>query len=225
VEIQIEKARTKIKEALKRGQKGDELAQAQIKKQGWKKEGGKYFAHAAAETPAVPSATYASGAVQRGMTNLQLIDAICRGTDRNQTNYLLEFDTHGGVVGVKGIDNDFAFGEAYLIGDKLKGFMSFCGVPPVLDADVFKKVMETDDEAVMDAVRGILPEAEVKVLGAQYHEVRAAVKAMVQSQLIKTWGQQSLQQLQAAGATESYFMRDYSLLQSMESQPPKKTKT
>jgi hypothetical protein len=86
------------------------------------------------------------------MTNLQLIDAICRGTDRNQANYLLEFGPGGTVGGVKGIDNDFAFGDAYLIGDNLRGFMAFCGVPPVLDEDVFNKVMDTEDEAVMDAV-------------------------------------------------------------------------
>jgi len=213
----LKSTRKAIKEALSKAQKGDEQAQLQIKKQGWKKEGKRYFANAQAETPAVTSQAYESGIAQRGMTNLQLLDAICRGTDRNQANYLLEFDQFGTVVGVKGIDNDFAFGEAYLIGDKLKGFMSFCGVPPLVDEIVFQKVMQTTEEAVMAEVRGILPEAEVKVLGDQYYQVRWALKQMAQQQIIQTWGQQSLQQLQAAGAASSYFMRDYSLLQSMES--------
>jgi hypothetical protein len=39
----LKDTRRTIKEALQKEQKGDERAQVQIKKQGWKKEGGKYL--------------------------------------------------------------------------------------------------------------------------------------------------------------------------------------
>jgi len=52
-------------------------------------------------------------AVRRGLSNLYLLDLICGQVDRHPGNYIIQVDTTGKVIGVKGIDNDLAFGSTY----------------------------------------------------------------------------------------------------------------
>lgn len=50
--------------------------------------------------------------VKQGLANLYMLDIICGQVDRHAGNYILEV-VNGKIVGVKGIDNDLAFGKDY----------------------------------------------------------------------------------------------------------------
>jgi hypothetical protein len=50
--------------------------------------------------------------VQRALANLAMLDVICGQVDRHPGNYIIELKD-GKPVGVKGIDNDLAFGSKY----------------------------------------------------------------------------------------------------------------
>jgi hypothetical protein len=50
--------------------------------------------------------------VKQALSNLYMLDIICGQVDRHPGNYILEV-VEGKIVGVKGIDNDLAFGKDY----------------------------------------------------------------------------------------------------------------
>ena len=51
--------------------------------------------------------------VKQGLSNLYLLDQICGQVDRHKGNYIIQRDSEGVITGVKGIDNDLAFGKEY----------------------------------------------------------------------------------------------------------------
>lgn len=52
----------------------------------------------------------ATGAFQRDMCNLQILDCICGQVDRHSGNIIVSQDENGDLAGLQGIDNDAAFG-------------------------------------------------------------------------------------------------------------------
>jgi hypothetical protein len=57
---------------------------------------------------------YGDPVVQKGLSDLQVLDYIIGHMDRNAGNWIYEKDTNGRIIGVKGIDNDDTFGKDWL---------------------------------------------------------------------------------------------------------------
>ena len=53
-------------------------------------------------------------AYREGVSKLMMFDAITGQVDRHRGNYMIEVDDAGKITGIKGIDNDLAFGDDYV---------------------------------------------------------------------------------------------------------------
>lgn len=66
--------------------------------------------------------------VQKGLSDLQLLDYLIGHADRNAGNWIFEKDAGGNITGVKGIDNDDTFGKNWST-----ALSKTPDVPPVVD--------------------------------------------------------------------------------------------
>ena len=55
-------------------------------------------------------------ALTQALAKLYLLDIVCAQVDRHEGNFIVTFGNKGEFTGVKGIDNDLAFGEKYSLG-------------------------------------------------------------------------------------------------------------
>ena len=135
--------------------------------------------------------------VQKDLSTLQLLDIIVAHADRHAENYIIDYDhTQQKLSGVKGIDNDSTWGK--LVDKKLledKGSWGYQrrlktpGLPPVIDAEVALKVLNTkfaQIKAIMEAF-DLSPE-EVKAAESRWEFVTEHVKTLVRAQKVATIG-------------------------------------
>ena len=81
------------------------------------------------------------------LSNLEWLDKLTGQVDRHLNNYLIEFDDKGNVVGLVGIDNDFAFGKDNLdpatrvkTGEPERLGHQIRGLPLLVDSDTAKSI-------------------------------------------------------------------------------------
>lgn len=133
--------------------------------------------------------------LQRDLSTLQIFDIIISHADRHAENYIVDYDpkkqTYGGV---KGIDNDSAWGsridKAMLEnkGDWGAGrYMKTPGLPPILDAETALKILNTDWKMVeLRMQKYAMSPAEIKAAESRWFYVRDHVKSLVHAQKIAT---------------------------------------
>ncbi|MFO0889866.1 MAG: DUF4157 domain-containing protein [Isosphaeraceae bacterium] len=169
--------------------------------------------------PHVTSGEFNQPAVKRSLMNLQLLDAITAQGDRHVQNYLLVKDEAGSIIGVKGIDNDFAFGAGV---EKLEDLVgaegsNFTGMPPFLDEKVAQRVLELDPAWVRRDLENLLKLEEIEATVKRLDQVKGVIESWKASggrQLISSTADWN--RVELTDPTTSYFARDYLPLKELE---------
>ncbi len=154
--------------------------------------------------------------LMKGLSNLQLIDAIAGSSDRHISNYMLVRGKKGKVKDVKGIDNDFSFGDTTI--DELKGKpgRKNLGIPAIVDKDVAERIIQIDPAKVKAILEPLLEAKEVTAAVKRFQDVVVALTKLKQNnQLIKNWHDPSLP-TQMSDPSTSYVGRDKEIVQNLE---------
>lgn len=109
----------------------------------------------------------------RCLARLQLLDAIAGQLDRHLGNYYIASDASGPVL-VIGIDNDLAFrrkGPAVF-----NSIGSYRGIPPVIDTEFGRAVLNLQWEKVHDLLTGMLEKDALELLGQRLEHVQQQLR-------------------------------------------------
>jgi hypothetical protein len=143
--------------------------------------------------------------LQRGLSKLQLLDALAGQVDRHQGNYYIQRDANGQVIGVKGIDNDLAFGVGItpeMMTNQTTGIAQYRGMPPVVDKEMALRIINVAPEDVRNALTGLLSEAEVAATLTRLTVLQAELIKLQDSGLLKSeneWGAATLADMSSGG--------------------------
>lgn len=113
--------------------------------------------------------------LQRMLSRLQLIDALAMQVDRNLSNFFIQTDTNGQVLGITGIDNDMAFGQfAETIGRRF----NFPGMSKFVDAELARKIIDLDPQDLAWALGDLLSPKEIDSLQKRLAELQDYLKEL-----------------------------------------------
>lgn len=179
---------------------------------GMERKGGRYHRKENVRT----GVDYALPVVRRGLSNLQLLDALAGSGDRHAGNYMFATDRSGAVTGVKGIDNDFAFSRGPGAGDPehlvhrpgaRKPGSHNLGLPDVIDGQVAARVLQIREEELRACLGGLLAPEEVDAAAARLASVKARLQQLMdEGKLVSDWSQADQQA--ASPGKASYWSRD-----------------
>jgi hypothetical protein len=146
--------------------------------------------------------------VQQSLSNLYLLDFIAGQVDRHPGNYIVEKDRLDNVVGVKGIDNDLAFGKEYgnyipegstksiLQHQKESPNMKFfvAGKTPYaldrIDRNFANNILNLDTQDVEIALTGFITQEEIDATIERLVELQEFLQRLVDSndaKLVDQW--------------------------------------
>jgi hypothetical protein len=162
----------------------------------------------------------ALASLQKQMMDLEVCDLITGQVDRHYDNYLI--DVKGNEVTVKGIDNDFAFGNTNFGGIPVKGMGCFNirNLPKLMDSKMAEKIRNLDfDTDVAPQFEGLLMDDEIAAAKERLQALQAHVGVLDNTNCIvenwETWrsnpGGLTVQQFLAPENNDdksSYFARD-----------------
>ena len=111
--------------------------------------------------------------LQRGLSKLNLLDALCYQVDRHMGNYYVRTDGQGQVQGVTGIDNDLAFPAATKFHDIGKMYREYPGVSYYADKEMAEMILALDEGDLKAAVAGLLSNEEIDGLVARLNGLKA----------------------------------------------------
>ena len=117
-----------------------------------------------------------NGVLKRQAADLQALDCICGQIDRHMNNVMFQVDPRtGGIVGLKGIDNDMSFG---LSDTTAKGGHSTpMGLIRVVSRDMAEALEALNQQVVDYRLRNLLSEDERKALWQRIDVFREWVKS------------------------------------------------
>jgi hypothetical protein len=100
---------------------------------------------------------------KRTLSRLQLLDVLAGQVDRHGENYMVEQDDKGQTTGVKGIDNDMAFGAEHtdVTDTSLMGKSTPLSHIPHFDPAFVQVIMQVEPDTVKQALDGLLKEDEI----------------------------------------------------------------
>ena len=96
--------------------------------------------------------------VQKGLSDLQVLDNVIGHADRHPSNFIYEMDSAANnmIIGVKGIDNDDTFGAVWgPSGADTKFGSKTPGLPPIIDVNTAIRILELDERTVLDMTRDL----------------------------------------------------------------------
>jgi hypothetical protein len=114
----------------------------------------------------------------RYLSKLYLLDIICNQVDRHNGNFFITLDANGDPNGVKGIDNDLAFGEKYtgsIGGKKFKDFPIYLPFA--------QKIVElaAKPELIQKALYKLLTEGEIAATVNRLQELAKRLKPILEA--------------------------------------------
>jgi hypothetical protein len=144
----------------------------------------------------------------RGLSKLQMLDALCGQVDRHLGNYFIERNERGEVIGVKGIDNDLSFG-AGITDASQKGSRQwkgqYRGLPPVIDEELGNTLLGISPEIIREALTGLLTQSEIEATLSRLTKLKEELRVLQRNGLFKAatarWSQEEITQM----AGNSYF--------------------
>ncbi|XWX03409.1 hypothetical protein VZO05_12945 [Aggregatilineales bacterium SYSU G02658] len=99
--------------------------------------------------------------LQRFLSRLQLLDALAGQVDRNMSNFTLQLDNSGNIVGLTGIDNDMSFGAHR---ESVGRVFNFPGISKFVDKDMADRIIGLDEKMLRVVMTGVLSDAEIDTL-------------------------------------------------------------
>ncbi|HLI16286.1 MAG TPA: DUF4157 domain-containing protein [Acidimicrobiales bacterium] len=125
--------------------------------------------------------------LQRALSKLQVLDAICGQLDRHQGNWFVNTDESGRVTGVTGIDLDMAFGERMRSPDERFG-ENYLGMTDQVDEEFGRRILALKPSEIRDAITGLLSESEVEATVARFTSVQEKIRQLDEKgQLVGRW--------------------------------------
>ena len=134
-------------------------------------------------------ADVSSGALQRQLISLQLLDTLCGQVDRKKDNIFYDFrrtdaadaERVTGVQSIQGIDNDLAFGQITDLSSRNQELNAFLGengrsTLPVVDKAVAERILALSDEVVRFTLMDILPPNDIDATLNRLHDMQAALE-------------------------------------------------
>ncbi len=100
--------------------------------------------------------------LQRSLSKLNVIDALCYQVDRHAGNFYVETDGHGHVVSVTGIDNDLAFPAKDKYKDISKMYREYPGVSFYVDKEVAEMILALQEDDLRAVLQGLLADSEIE---------------------------------------------------------------
>jgi hypothetical protein len=160
---------------------------------------------------------YNDANLMRGLSNLQLIDAIAGSSDRHIRNYMIVRNkTTGAVIAIKGIDNDFSFGRTTIADLKASLGRKNLGIPAIVDKAVAKHIMQISPFNVKVLLEPLLDPVEVQAAVDRFKEVQEALKKLeTAGKLIDNWNDANLPP-QMTQDKENYVARDKKIVEDLE---------
>jgi hypothetical protein len=129
--------------------------------------------------------------LQKSLSKLQILDAICGQLDRHANNYYIQLDAKGNVTGITGIDLDMAFGQDMDAPDSRTANFAhnYKGFPGAVDEEFAKVLLRIDAKDIEEAITGLLKPAEVAATVKRFTWVQNKVRELQQNdKLVKEWG-------------------------------------
>ena len=136
---------------------------------------------------------YANPDIQRGLSNLQMLDAICGQFDRHGGNVMVETTRGGGIRSIKGIDNDFAFGVKMKLNANNK-VSHERGMPRFVDVHVAAIMTRITADDVRQTLAGLLTREEIEATVERFLQAKAYCVALTRfhtSKLVLQWDQKT----------------------------------
>lgn len=155
--------------------------------------------------------------LQRGLTKLQLLDALLGQTDRNGANFTISRDPETGrVSSVTAFDNDFCAGSKAV----LPGSAFIPGMPPVVDTEMAQALREMTEDDLAQLAGGLLEDTALNALKNRLNFMQKELSSMEAQGLViqpNEWGSNkvSSQINQRGDASNSYCLRFENLYQQM----------
>jgi|CeladaMinimDraft_18_1061708.scaffolds.fasta_scaffold00943_1 hypothetical protein len=117
--------------------------------------------------------------LQRFLSKLQVLDAIAFHVDRHIGNYFIQQDEKGNVIGIKGIDNDMAFGTRTDIdntNEKASG--RFAGLGQFVDKEIADRVMAIRPQDLVAALGDLLEPEDLAALIARFEKIKRKLSSV-----------------------------------------------
>jgi len=112
--------------------------------------------------------------LQRLLSRLSMLDALAMQIDRHLGNYFIEFDEDGNVTGVKGIDNDLAFGTM----TSLSQFHNYAGLNKLfLDKDMAQRILALRNEDLQAVLGDLLSPEEMQALFTRLDKLKKHISS------------------------------------------------
>lgn len=126
-------------------------------------------------------------AIQKGLTSLQVLDALCGQQDRHMQNYLVQMDENDTPTGIKGIDNDFSFGRTELdqadapasrnLEQNLRDVVQRGKwILPHVDKQLAMNILALNDATVKYALIDLINQEEIDWFLRRLHDMQAALR-------------------------------------------------
>ncbi|MBZ0288924.1 MAG: hypothetical protein K8I30_15005, partial [Anaerolineae bacterium] len=112
--------------------------------------------------------------LMRQLSRLQLIDIIASQVDRNIGNYFILRDKDGKLMGITGIDNDFAFGTGT---DPNKRQQEMPGISRYVDKELAETIIALDPSLLEAVLSDLLPQREIDATIARLTKLQAELQS------------------------------------------------
>jgi len=156
--------------------------------------------------------------LQRLLSKLQLLDALAFQVDRHAGNWFIEQDEKGAVTGIKGIDNDMAFGlKTDIHNTKFSYARMYAGVGSFVDKDMADRVMAIRPEDLAAALGDLLNQEELDALVERLKKIQqqlSKVRLLKPDEWNDETAEEMLKEQQGSVAWTSYYGRMYQILKS-----------
>jgi hypothetical protein len=155
--------------------------------------------------------------LQRMLSNLQVLDAICGQLDRHTGNFLIDSDVEGRVKSVTGIDLDVSFTNDHkdIYAEQTVGH--FKGLPVAIDKDFAKRVLSLTADDLTEILSPLLAGPEVEGARQRLRQVQDALRERQENNtLVEEWGKETAKSM--LGDTDNYLasMRSVALLEALD---------
>lgn len=130
--------------------------------------------------------------LQRMLSNLQVLDAICGQLDRHAGNFIIDSDVNGRVQSVTGIDLDLAFGSNHKDINQKPSSGHFKGLPIAVDKSFAERVLALTADDLTDILSPLLEKSEVEAAKLRLQQVQDALRErQLNNTLVEKWGKET----------------------------------
>jgi hypothetical protein len=156
---------------------------------------------------------------QKELLKLQLLDILTGQADRHHSNYMVQTNEQGQVLGVKGIDSDFCMGpEPHdILGIVGENAVHLPGLPPVVDTEMALAVRRLTPEKLQELCGDFFDDDTIEAAKSRLTQLKSHIDVLETRECVippDQWGSDEVTKLlketkDGRGNNTSYWQRDY----------------